>query len=98
MNEGEIIVDTNPNEILASNKLKECGIREPLYITALKYSGYELNKEMNLENIDKLKLSDDGEKLKTWYKSLNFNKKEREEDTLLDLKMYLFLTIRKKIY
>ena len=82
MNEGEIIADTNPNEILASNKLKECGIREPLYITALKYSGYELNKDMNLENIDKLKLSDDVEKLKTWYKSLNLNKLKKEKKTL----------------
>ncbi len=98
MNEGEIIADTNPNQILASNKLKECGIREPLYITALKYSGYELNKEMNLENIDKLKLSDDGEKLKTWYKSLNFNKKEREEDTLLEFKNVSFSYDKKKIY
>ncbi|WP_221364900.1 ABC transporter ATP-binding protein [Clostridium perfringens] len=96
MNEGEIIADTTPNEILASNKLKECGIREPLYITALKYSGYELNKEMNLENIDKLKLSDDGEKLKTWYKSLNFNKKEREEDTLLEFKNVYFSYDKKK--
>ena len=96
MNEGEIIADTTPNEILASNKLKECGIREPLYITALKYSGYELNKEMNLENIDKLKLSDDGEKLRTWYKSLNFNKKEREEDTLLEFKNVSFSYDKKK--
>ena len=96
MNEGEIIADTTPNEILASNKLKECGIREPLYITALKYSGYELNKEMNLENIDKLKLSDDGEKLRTWYKSLHFNKKEREEDTLLEFKNVSFSYDKKK--
>lgn len=96
MNEGEIIADTNPNEILASNKLKECGIREPLYITALKYSGYELNKEMNLEHIDKIKLSDEGEKLKTWYKSLKSNKKERENDTLLEFKNVSFSYDKKK--
>lgn len=96
MNEGEIIADTNPNEILSSNKLKECGIREPLYITALKYSGYELNKEMNLEHIDKLKLSDEGEKLKNWYKSLKSNKKERENDTLLEFKNVSFSYDKKK--
>ena len=72
--------------------------QEPLYITALKYSGYELNKEMNLENIDKLKLSDDGEKLKTWYKSLNFNKKEGEEDTLLEFKNVSFSYNKEKRY
>ncbi len=53
---------------------------------------------MNLENIDKLKLSDDGEKLKKLGISLNFNKKEREEDTLLEFKMYLFSYDKKKIY
>ena len=51
---------------------------------------------MNLENIDKLKLSDDGEKLKTWYKSLDFNKKEREEDTLLEFKNVSFSYDKKK--
>ncbi|EGT3616310.1 ABC transporter ATP-binding protein [Clostridium perfringens] len=96
MNEGEIIADTTPNEILASNKLKECGIREPLYITALKYSGYELTSEMNLEHINKLKLDDSGEKLKEWYKGLKANGKSKENDTLLEFKNVHFSYDKKR--
>lgn len=96
MNEGEIIADTTPNEILASNKLKECGIREPLYITALKYSGYELTSEMNLEHINKLKLDDSGEKLKEWYKGLKANGKSKENDTLLEFKNIHFSYDKKR--
>ncbi len=34
--EGKIVADTTPDELLAANVLAEEGIREPLYITALK--------------------------------------------------------------
>ena len=96
MNEGEIIADTTPNEILASNKLKECGIREPLYLTALKYSGYELSPEMKLEHVNKLKLDDDGEKLKEWYKGLKANSSIKENDTLLEFKNLYFSYDKKR--
>lgn len=86
MNEGEIILDTNPNEILSSNKLLECGIREPLYITALKYSGYSLKEDMNLEHIDKLVLEDGGEKLRAWDESLKKEKIEKRKTPLLEFK------------
>ena len=42
VNNGEIVKDTTPRELLATEVLKECGIREPLYITALKYAGCKL--------------------------------------------------------
>ncbi|MDZ4992681.1 ATP-binding cassette domain-containing protein [Clostridium perfringens] len=96
MNEGEIIADTTPNEILASNKLKECGIREPLYLTALKYSGYELSPEMKLEHVNKLKLDDNGEKLKGWYKGLKTNFSTKENDTLLEFKNLYFSYDKKR--
>lgn len=96
MSEGEIIEDTTPNKLLSSNILKKCGIREPLYVTALKYSGYELNEEMCLEHIDKLKLKDNGEKLKVWYESLKDNKKEKEKNTLLEFKNIYFSYDKKK--
>ncbi|MGL4485335.1 MAG: DUF3744 domain-containing protein, partial [Anaerovoracaceae bacterium] len=38
VNEGRIIADMTPDEICASDILTEHGIREPLYVTALKYA------------------------------------------------------------
>ena len=37
MYEGRIIRDCTPDELLSESALREHGIREPLYITALKY-------------------------------------------------------------
>ncbi|MGG5462196.1 ABC transporter ATP-binding protein [Clostridium sp. B9] len=96
MNEGEIIADTTPNEILASNKLKECGIREPLYITALKYAGYDLDKNMELEHINKLTLKDNGDKLKEWYGKINSASVEKAKDTLLEFKNVSFSYDKKR--
>ena len=39
MDEGRIAADLRPDELLCSPLLTEAGIREPLYLTALKYAG-----------------------------------------------------------
>ncbi|MGL5766004.1 MAG: DUF3744 domain-containing protein, partial [Sarcina sp.] len=54
VSDGEIVLDTTPNKLLASEILKETGIREPLYISALKYMNCNINPEMNIQNISKI--------------------------------------------
>ena len=39
MDEGRIVADTTPDELLVSDLLSTCGIREPLYLSALKHAG-----------------------------------------------------------
>lgn len=51
MNEGRLVFDGVPDELLASGLLPEYGIREPLYIMAMKYAGCAFNKNMNLSDI-----------------------------------------------
>jgi len=68
MNDGQIIADTNPDELLCSKLLLETGLREPLYVTALKYAGVNLRPEHNPANLDKLILSEDNKSaVKYWY-------------------------------
>lgn len=45
MAEGRIVRTGTPDEILASSVMSAHGLREPLYVTALKYAGCELNPE-----------------------------------------------------
>lgn len=86
VNNGEIVKDTTPGELLATEILKECGIREPLYITALKYAGCKLDKDINLENIDEINLHSLSEALESWaYGVVNEEVKESIEP-LLELK------------
>nr|WP_302599934.1 ABC transporter ATP-binding protein [uncultured Cellulosilyticum sp.] len=71
MNEGSIVADLSPQAILTVSPsiLKNVGVREPLYVTALKYAGCQLNTEMGLEHINTLRL-DEMQKgaLANWYK------------------------------
>ena len=54
MDKGRIICDMKPQELLASNLLRETGIREPLYISALKYSKININESTQAQHIDTL--------------------------------------------
>lgn len=54
MNEGMIVADLPPTEVLKSDLLGKYGIREPLYITALKRAGITLNDFIDLTQVDQL--------------------------------------------
>ena len=49
---GRIVADTTPAKILSSPLLQEHGIREPLYVTALKYAGCEIAEEDHPESVE----------------------------------------------
>ena len=59
MAEGRIVADTTPEELLKSSLLMDYGIREPLYITAMKYAGCSVNDNQNLSDIHTLELTED---------------------------------------
>ena len=68
MDEGRIVADTTPEQLLRSTQLKECGIREPLYLTAMKYAGCNLDECENLRSLDDLTFSKENEaKLKEFF-------------------------------
>ena len=50
------------------NKLIEAGIREPLYLTALKYADVALSKDMHVERMQTLSLADTHkEQIRKWF-------------------------------
>jgi len=57
MGDGRIQYDGDPDELLCSGILQQAGIREPLYVTALKYAGVELTPDMRPSYLPELKLS-----------------------------------------
>ncbi|GAB1471997.1 ABC transporter ATP-binding protein [Chloroflexota bacterium] len=70
INDGKIIADMNPHELVSSTMLTVNGIREPLYITALKYAGVEITHEMQPGYITTLKVEFSQKALTTWYKAV----------------------------
>jgi energy-coupling factor transport system ATP-binding protein len=81
---GKIAADMSPAEILQSNVLPEKGIRLPLYIGALKYSGCELGGIPALADINALEL--DGEnrqKLRDFFSRFNGREEPRAGGELI---------------
>ena len=58
VNEGELIFNGSPDELLSSTLLLENGIREPLYVTVLRQLGFDIRSAQNLSQLDALDLSD----------------------------------------
>ena len=54
MDQGSILLDSTPDELLRTGLLKEHGIREPLYISALKNAGIQFTETSHLDNIEEL--------------------------------------------
>ena len=90
VNNGEIAADMTPNELLSSNLLSEVGIREPLYITALKYAGCEVTSAINPEHINTLNLDKCKEKLKNWYEETSEDSNTTDSEVILELKNVKF--------
>lgn len=86
MNEGCIVADMTADELVASNILVESGIREPLYITALRYAGVTITEDMKAGNIQTLDISKCKTNLDKWNKDNSSNNEIKEENVLLELK------------
>ncbi len=90
IDDGKIAADIKPAELLSSNLLKETGILEPLYITALKYAGCDIKPEMRPEHIDTLNIDTCKEKLKTWYEGAIEDKQKVRNETILEMRNVKF--------
>ena len=70
VNDGRVIADLHPNDILCGDALKNAGLREPLYITALKYAGVKITPDMLPQHIEDIVLSDDTKKhVSDWFET-----------------------------
>ena len=67
INDGRIIADMDAHAMVASTVLQQTGIREPLYVTALKYAGVQVTEEMQAGHIETLKTEFSRAALQTWY-------------------------------
>ncbi len=84
MKDGEIVADQAPDELLSTNLLLENGIREPLYLTALKYAGLTITPECRPHSIRSLTLTEEEKScVRDWYHSRKAREKKEEPEILL---------------
>ena len=86
MGEGRILYNGDPDTLLCSDILQQQGIREPLYVTALKYAGITLTPDMHPANLPQLQLSDSQkEQMRRWFESQPLPPDEIRQEKLLEV-------------
>lgn len=85
-NEGRVVADLPADELLKTNILTEQGIREPLYVTAMKYADVDLDKVEQLADVENVHGADLKEKMEKWLKKQEQYVKSASQSPLLELK------------
>lgn len=81
--EGRIIADGKPSDILKTEILSDIGIREPLYITAMRYAGVNLETVRNLDDVHHVNGPNLREEMEKWLSYLpQFRYPENDEELL----------------
>ena len=85
VNGGTILADLRPDELLSGSLLAENGIREPLYVTALRYAGVDITPDKHPAHVDSLVLDDtDTQKLRDWFTARPRPAAQPEREPLLE--------------
>lgn len=84
--EGEIVADMKPDELLCTDVLEKEGIREPLYITALKHAGCTVKPETLPQHIESMELAPYREKVQGWFQKAELPPERQRTESMLEVK------------
>lgn len=91
MGDGKILADLHPDELLSTRLLEENGIREPLYLTALRYAGVELVSAKKPAHVGSIVIDEaDRKKMTDWFWSRPTAEAEKEHEPLLEVRNLTF--------
>ncbi|MDD1794584.1 DUF3744 domain-containing protein [Enterovibrio makurazakiensis] len=85
MDNGSIVADTTPNAILMSGLLHEHGIRQPLYLSALKHAGCHLSESDNPAYLNLLDVDQFATPLLQWAEEYTPNDGQPDAEPLLNI-------------
>ena len=90
VNKGEVQGFGTPDEILKSDLLKNNGLREPLYLEAMKLAGCDISQSENLKDLSNID-EKNKEVLKNWFNNETSNKDSIiKEEKILEVKNLAF--------
>ncbi len=86
IDEGRIVADLPPAALLCTDLLAKTGIREPLYLTALRYAGVPFSADNHPEHIDALALDETAkEAVRRWYRETKPAHRAAGDELLLEV-------------
>lgn len=94
--EGRIVADTSPDKLLATDILNQQGIREPLYVTALKHAGCVISPEDNPRHIETMELKKYTQPVKDWFERTGAKPARKEMPSVLKVEDLYFSYVEGK--
>jgi energy-coupling factor transport system ATP-binding protein len=88
MDGGRIAADMPPGELLASDIPRKTGIREPLYLSALRYANISITADTRAGSVSTVEF--DGEQLRAWSRELPEPVPLRDTESLLEVRDLCF--------
>ncbi|MBP7347476.1 MAG: ABC transporter ATP-binding protein [Butyrivibrio sp.] len=83
--DGQIAADMKPDEILCTDMLIQNGIREPLYISALRHAGCHLVPQVCPQHVESMDLSPYREQIRNWFDHVNLPQKKAQTPMELEV-------------
>lgn len=83
--EGRVAADCKPEELLCGDVLEQQGIREPLYVTALKHAGCSLSPDTHPEHVETMELAPYEEQVRNWFEKAQLPPKEKKTEPMLEV-------------
>lgn len=83
--EGRIVADMTPDDLLSTDILIKEGIREPLYVTALKHAGCTITAESRPQHIESMDISAYKDTIQAWYKETILPPKKEADTPALEI-------------
>ncbi|AEV28952.1 ATPase component of various ABC-type transport systems with duplicated ATPase domain [Sphaerochaeta pleomorpha str. Grapes] len=83
--DGTLIADETPENLLRGSLLSENGIRDPLYLAAMRHSGCNLSLAKDIASIDSLDLAPFKEQILSWYHRQETPVKQKQGTELIRL-------------
>lgn len=96
VNQGRIAADMTPDELMAANILPQLGIREPLYVTALKYAGVTVTPQMHAGRIQTLDVDAVKDALVKWNTKQSVKKEADKRPVILEAEHLSFQYTKKR--
>ncbi|QBO35472.1 ATP-binding cassette domain-containing protein [Periweissella cryptocerci] len=96
LDNGRIVADDTPANVLRAGKLPSLGLREPLYLAALAHAGVDFNSLTNIDNVQTVNGSDIQDKLSGWLAQQPTTASQSAQQSLLEIEHLAFAYPRGK--
>ncbi len=94
--DGRIVADEAPDDLLATDTLIQQGIREPLYVTALKHAGCHILAADKPQHIETMDLEPYKQPVKDWFAKAEGKKKKPQAPSILKVEDLYFSYVEGK--